>query len=86
MIINNHDHTINSNLAARQVRADQLAATGVPRPAPSSFSKAPKGNGIGATGSKNPRAYQNPCCSLLGMVLRTWLRFSKTPVPLYRYP
>ena len=39
------------------------------------FSKAPKGNGMGATGSKNPRAYQNPCFSLLGMVLRTWVWF-----------
>ena len=30
------------------------------------FSKAPKGNGIGATGSKNPPAYWNPCflCSV----------------------
>ena len=36
------------------------------------ISKAPQGNGIGATGSENPRAYQNPCFSLLGMVLRTW--------------
>ena len=39
------------------------------------FSKAPKGNGIGATGSKNLRAYWNPCFSLLGMVLRTWVWF-----------
>ena len=38
-------------------------------------SKAPKGNGIGATGSKNPLAYRNPCFSLLGMVLRTWVCF-----------
>ena len=35
--------------------------------------KAPKGNGIGATGSKNPRAYQSPCFSLLGVVLRIWV-------------
>ena len=39
------------------------------------FSKAPEGNGIGATGSKNPSAYQNPYFSLLGMVLRTWVWF-----------
>ena len=38
-------------------------------------SKAPKGNGIGATGSKTPHAYYIPCCSLLGMVLRTWVWF-----------
>ena len=38
-------------------------------------SKAPEGNGIWATGSKNPRAYPNPCVSLLGMVLRTWVWF-----------
>ena len=34
----------------------------------------PKGNGIGATGSKNPRSYY-PCFSLLGMVLRTCVWF-----------
>ena len=33
-------------------------------------SKAPQGNGRGPMGSKNPHAYQNPCFSLLGMVLR----------------
>ena len=37
--------------------------------------KAPKGNGIGATGSRKPRAYKSPCFSLLGMVLRTWVWF-----------
>ena len=30
----------------------------------------PKGNGIGAAGSKSPRTYCNPCVSLLGMVVR----------------
>ena len=37
--------------------------------------RAHKGNGIGARGSKNPRAYLNPCFSLLGMVLRTRVWF-----------
>ena len=48
------------------------------------FSKAPKGNGIGAMGSKNPCAYQNPCVSLLGMVLKTWVWF--IPLPLRALP
>ena len=39
------------------------------------LSKAPKGNGTRATGSKNPRAHYNLCFSLLGMVLRTWVWF-----------
>ena len=39
------------------------------------LSNAPKGNGVGATGSKKPGAYQNPCFSLIGMVLRTWVWF-----------
>ena len=37
--------------------------------------RGPKGNGIGTMGSKNPRAYKNPCFSLLGMVLRTRVWF-----------
>ena len=46
--------------------------------------KAPKGNGIGATGSKNPRAYYNICFSLLCMVLRAlvWFQEPFAPIPL----
>ena len=50
----------------------------LPRHAPG---KAPQGDKRGSMGSKNPPAYQSPCFSLLGMVLKLWFR-SKTPFPL----
>ena len=40
-----------------------------------SLGKAPKGNRTRATDSKTPPAYQNPCFSLLSMLLRTLVMF-----------
>ena len=54
---------VRQTILYRAIRANKISINSIPPalhlPArqPASFSKAPKGNGIGAKGSKNPRAY-----------------------------